>query len=171
MFDIQPLTTREAVTLAHVQAETFKQAYANIHTAEDIDAYCSSAYSVETAVQELSSDNTKCYAGITSEGDVAGYYIANTTPCSIEQKVPSGELKRLYILETAYGSGLGAALFDHSVQTFKSLNINCVWLCVSNRNYKAQKFYQKRGFEFAGQGPLLHVGKDSLTSSILTLML
>lgn len=44
-----------------------------------------------------------------------------------------------------------------------------LWLCVSDANERAQRFYQKLGFKLLSPGPTLEVGTDHLSSTILAL--
>jgi hypothetical protein len=42
-----------------------------------------------------------------------------------------------------------------------------IWQSVSDRNRRAQSFYRKLAFEPLGAGPVLDVGSDRLTSTIM----
>jgi ribosomal protein S18 acetylase RimI-like enzyme len=169
MYDFLPITTDQASLLAGFQTQAFIDAYSDLHSLEDIHAYCDVAYTPENALADISDPNTLCLGAFDRDGSLSGYYIVN------HHNMPDGddrfasELKRIYIAKSVYGTGLGSILYDHAVRAIREYGSKGLWLCVSNRNYRAQKFYQKRGFVFAGIGPELYVGKDVLTSSFLTL--
>ena len=61
--------------------------------------------------------------------------------------------------------------FDDAVREATSRGAKCLWLSVSDKNLRAQRFYEKLGFLPAGRGPDFHVGTDTLTSKILVLEL
>lgn len=61
--------------------------------------------------------------------------------------------------------------YEHALTTIRLANSHWVWLCVSSINYRAQAFYEKLGFANVGTGPILEIGRDKLTSSILALRL
>jgi ribosomal protein S18 acetylase RimI-like enzyme len=159
-----------AAQLADLQVRTFKQAYSEVHSREDIDAYCHAHYTSETAEAELSSEQTVCCVGLLDSAPV-GYYMVNHHASPIDLGSKSSELKQIYVLSSAYGNGLGRALYDHALATIRSAGHLWVWLCVSDINYRAQSFYDRLGFAKVGVGPVLEVGKDKLKSSILAVEL
>lgn len=167
MIEIGQITINDAQNLATLQAATFRQAYADVHTAQEIETYCRTHYTLENARKELSLAETVCCIGWLASKP-SGYYLVKHHACPIPLEGISSELKQIYVLSSAYGKGLGAALFDHAVTAVRSSGSKWVWLCVSDINYRAQAFYMKLGFAKVGSGPILQVGRDSLSSSILT---
>ncbi|MEL6222452.1 MAG: GNAT family N-acetyltransferase, partial [Cyanobacteria bacterium J06627_8] len=163
---LKPIGTRHAAQLANLQAETFRQAYSDVHAPEDIDTYCLTHYVTEVAEMALSSEKTVCCIGFL-DSKPSGYYMVKHQACPIALGATSSELKQIYVLSSAYGKGLGKALFNHAIATIQAADREWVWLCVSDINYRAQAFYQKLGFTKIGTGPVLEVGRDSLSSSVL----
>ncbi len=159
-----------ATQLAKLQVLTFKQAYFGIHSPEDIEAYCLANYTPEVAKAELASEQTVCCVGWL-DSEPSGYYMVKHQGSPIDLGSTSSELKQIYVLSSAYGAGLGRALYDHALTTIRSAGHLRVRLCVSDINYGAQAFYDKLGFEKLGAGPVLEVGKDKLKSSVLALKL
>lgn len=157
-----------AAQLADLQVDTFKQAYVDFHSPEDITSYCVAHYTPDLARAELSSEKTLCCVGLL-DSDLSGYYIVKHQSSPIELGFESSELKQIYVLDSAYGNGLGRALYDHALKSIQSVGHRWVWLCVSDTNYRAQAFYDKHGFRRIGDGPDLKIGKDRLTSSVLAL--
>ena len=166
MFELQLVGIEFAAQLAELQAETFKQAYGDVHSAEDISAYSLANYTVEAASNELASDQTVCCVGFKLFEPV-GYYIVKHDDCPIAVGSKSSELKQIYILASEYGAGLGKMLYEHALETIRSAGSQWVWLCVSDINFRAQAFYKKLEFKKLGTGPVLEVGKERLLSSIL----
>lgn len=166
MFEIQTVGPEFAARLVKLWIETFKQAYDDVHSAEDIAAYCEVNFTLEAASAELSSDETICCVG--SRGfDPTGFYIVKHHNCPIPLDSKSSELKQIYVLAAEYGTGLGRSLYDHALKNVRSVRGNWVWLSVSDINYRAQAFYKKLGFERLGAGPIFEVGSERLPSSIL----
>jgi ribosomal protein S18 acetylase RimI-like enzyme len=149
-----------------LQSVTFRQAYSDVHSAEDIEAYRRNNYTIEKAVAVLDSGDTACCVGLI-DSEPSGYYIVKHQASSVAPELDSSELKQIYIINSAYGSGLGGALYDHALETIRSAGNRSVWLCVSDINHRAQSFYKKLGFKLAGIGPALEVGEEKLSSSIL----
>ena len=166
MIEIRPIGTNHAAQLATLQADTFRQAYSDVHSSEDIEAYCLTHYVTEVAAMDLSSEETVCCMGLL-DSRPSGYYMVKHRACPVALDDKSSELKQIYVLSSAYGRGLGQALFDHAIATVRSSGSEWVWVCVSDINYRAQAFYRKLKFAKIGIGPVLKVGKDNLSSSIL----
>ena len=155
-----------AADLADLQALTFREAYSGVHSPENIEAYCQANFTAEMARADLSADGTVCCLGLL-DSVPSGYYMVKNDPCPIPLESGSSELKQIYVLRDAYGGGLGGALFEHALSTIRTAGRSWVWLCVSDRNYRAQAFYRKLDFVKLGAGPVLEVGSEQLPSSIL----
>jgi ribosomal protein S18 acetylase RimI-like enzyme len=168
--EIDRIGPDRAAQLADLQVLTFKQAYSEVHSAEDISSYCLAHYTSRIAKAELLSEETICCVGLL-DSDPSGYYMVKHQASPIDLGSESSELKQIYVLNSAYGSGLGRALYDHAIAAVRSAGHQWVWLCVSDINYRAQAFYDKLGFQKVGDGPILEVGKDKLKSSVLALKL
>ncbi|UTW56712.1 N-acetyltransferase [Kordiimonas sp. SCSIO 12610] len=175
MFEIKRLLQCDAEKLAKFQTQAFYDAYHTLHAKEDMDAYCSAAYTPATALADIIHKASDCYGAFDSASALHGYYILMHIPMpsivTLPNRVFASELKRLYIAKSAYGTGLGNRLYNHALDIVQKRGVEGLWLNVSNRNYRAQTFYQDRGFNYAGNGPKLTVGNDILTSSYLTLKL
>ncbi len=163
---IERIGADRATQLADLQTVTFKQAYSDVHSLEDIETYCRAHFTPEIAGIDLSSEETVCCVGLL-DSEPSGYYMVKHQACPIAIGSESSELKQLYVLRSAYGGGLGRYLYEHALATIRSTGHLLAWLCVSDINYRAQAFYDKQGFAKLGTGPVLEVGKEKLASSIL----
>ena len=163
---IEQIGTARAGELAELQAATFREAYADVHAQENIEAYIRANYTPAIAEVDLLADETVCCLGL-ADSAVFGYYLVKHVACPLRPGSGSSELKQIYVLKAAYGRGLGRALYEHAVAAIAAAGRKWVWLCVSDINYRAQAFYRKLGFSTLGAGPVLKVGSDRLESSIL----
>jgi ribosomal protein S18 acetylase RimI-like enzyme len=166
MIDLQTVGPESADVLVHLWRETFAQAYAAIHSAENIRAYCDRNYTPAKAIALLSEPQVRCCIALKS-GQPVGYCIVNHHACPIPLEGDAAELKQIYILASEYGQGLGKVLFDQAVAIARDTHYTWLWLCVSDLNYRAQAFYRKLDFNPVGPGPILTVGTDQLPSTIL----
>ena len=57
------------------------------------------------------------------------------------------QIQRIYISQAFQGMGLGKQLFEFALQEARDLGCDWAWLGVWERNFKAQIFYDKYGFE------------------------
>ena len=164
------LTSKHDPLLRELWATTFAAAYNDVHSPENIAAYCETNFTLEAAQSTLSDAQTLCkLAG--SETAPLGFYVLKQADCPTGASKPAFELKQIYLMAEAYGTGLGKALFDDAVREAKDRDAKCLWLSVSDKNLRAQRFYEKLGFVPSGRGPDIHVGTDLLTSQILVLEL
>ncbi|MEL6692339.1 MAG: GNAT family N-acetyltransferase [Pseudomonadota bacterium] len=166
MIRLSTLSTRDASLLSELQTETFAQAYEDVHSAEDIEQYCESNFSLANASALLGSRSYLCKSA-QDNGRVAGFYTISFQHCPIELPERSAELKQIYILASHYGTGVGKQLFDDVRLELKERSYAWIWLAVSDINDRARSFYEKRGFETLGEGPVFNVGRDKLSSTIL----
>ena len=145
---------------------SFIDAYHDVHSEDDIKKYLDEHYTLSEAERVV---NSEAYERIVARRDSnnVGVVIINKTSCPIGKYPKSYELKHLYLLASEYGSGLGKELLFKAMDLLRNKEQNSMWLCVSSRNKRAQKFYLKYGFREIGVGPQLVVGKDIFPSKIM----
>ena len=61
------------------------------------------------------------------------------------------ELRRIYVLATAHGSGLGAALMARAIEDARGLGGTQLALGVHPGNARARAFYERHGFRIVGE--------------------
>lgn len=160
------IDAEDAATLAALWRETFRQAYDGVHAPEDIEAYCAANFTCDAAAAMLADPAARCRFAMV-DGEAVGLLVVRNTPCPLSLSGPSAELKQIYVLDRAYGAGLGPALFEDALSILRGWTSKWMWLCVSDWNQRAQGFYAKHEFHRVGTGPTLVVGADRLPSSIL----
>jgi ribosomal protein S18 acetylase RimI-like enzyme len=166
MYKIHRIGSESSSVLSKLWKDTFAQAYSDVHSADNIDAYCRNNFSTNTAISELGSDNVICKIAM-AETAAVGFYLLKEHNCPVPLEGRSTELKQIYILSSHYGQGLGSMLYDDAINTMHQSGSQYVWLCVSDINHRAQSFYKKREFTLVGSGPTFEVGSDRLTSSMM----
>ena len=60
MYEFENASLSDATLLSHLWIETFTQAYVDVHTPENIEAYCSENFTLKQAKAVLSDQKTKC---------------------------------------------------------------------------------------------------------------
>jgi len=167
---ISTLTLKHVQLLKRLWASTFEAAYQDVHSAENIAAYCASNFT-EAAARDTLSHPDKIARLAGNEANARGYYVLHQHLCPLRDSLQACELKQIYLLPQAYGTGLGKVLFTDAVREAKHRGADFLWLSVSEQNFRAQKFYRKLKFQPLGRGPDFRVGTDTLTSQILGLKL
>ena len=157
----------DAALLKELWVRTFEEAYVETHTTQNIRAYCDLHYTLEKAQETLSDAQTDCMF-IHRDNQYAGLLVVTHHECPAGPlDGGSSELKQIYILKEHYGAGFGKLLYQKALALISEKKRKWVWLIVSDLNVRAQTFYKKAGLKSVGAGPVLTVGSDSLSSTIM----
>ncbi len=153
--------------LVDLWVSTFYQAYSDKHTMENMKSYTDRVYTLGAAKDVLRSDVQDCIVAFEDEKEV-GFYLNKYCPCPVMDKdEKSVELKQIYILPDQFGTGLGKTLLEHAYETARKADAKNIWLVVVDINERARLFYLKQGFVEIGEGPILEIGSDHLTSKYM----
>ncbi len=126
--------------------QTFKEAFASDNSVENMNAYISKAFSIETLRTQLSSPNTQFYLALLND-KVVGYLKINFEKSQLENKNNKGlEIERIYVYKEFYGKKIGQFMLDKAIAISKITPVNYIWLGVWEHNPRAIRFYEKNGF-------------------------
>ncbi|MEZ5893733.1 MAG: GNAT family N-acetyltransferase [Parvularculaceae bacterium] len=157
----------DASELQRLWVMTFRDAYADVHTPENLNRYCEENYTLTKAQAVLSDPATECVIA-RQGGEPAGLMVLTHHECPARAlDGGSSELKQVYVRAAHYGAGLGKALYDDALARIRASGRQWIWLIVSDLNTRAQAFYRKNALEPVGAGPVLHVGSDRLPSTVM----
>lgn len=155
-----------AADLVELWTLTFREAYASAHSDDDIRAYCATNFTRDAARAALSDERTLCRIAV-ADGAPVGFFIVVHRACPAPLDGTSSELKQIYVRASVYGSGVGRALLGDAIERVRARQRSWIWLAVSDRNARAQAFYRRQSFAPVGAGPVLVVGADRLTSTLM----
>lgn len=128
--------------------------------------FLDNAYAEEKLKAEVENSNSNFYF-LTVADQVAGYLKVNEEDAQTEQIVPNAlEVERIYLKQSFQHQGLGLTLIKLAEKIAQEKGKNSMWLGVLEKNYQAQSFYEKDGFERVSQHTFV-VGKDPQTDFIL----
>jgi len=156
---IRPATAADVPLLCHLGAATFRETYAPISDPAEVDDYAATHFTPELVAAWLARPDARTLLAL-SGGSPAGYAHVQRAPvpaCVADRQAV--ELRRLYLLASAQGAGVGSALIAAAFDAIVALGGHSVWLGAYDRNVKALAFYARRGFvqvgthdfEFGGQ--------------------
>lgn len=139
----------EIEALAVLSHDTFREAFAHLYSAENLALFESAVYAPEVIAAEMANSQRR-YLVAYDDAHMVGY-------CKIgfdksldygwgDQKLV--ELKQLYIFASHHGSGVAQALTDWAIQEARAVRADGLLLSVYSDNPRAQRFYQKNGFEY-----------------------
>ena len=69
---------------------------------------------------------------------------------AVVKHLPTTELSKIYVLPQAHGGAVGKALLDAAVGVARESGAAGMWLGTNHQNVRAQRFYEKSGFDRVG---------------------
>ena len=134
-------------TLAYIQTESWKYAFADIISADDLKKYTDIAKAESMYEKVLESR----YAEISVlEIDEKPHCIAAWSKARNPEFSDSAELICIHSLCDNWGKGYGTMMMNHILDEIKNSEYNSVVLWVFEKNTRARCFYEKHGFILTG---------------------
>ena len=130
--------------LAHIQTESWKSAFANIISADDLKKYTDIVKAESMYKNVLKSG----YAEISVlEIDGKPHCIAAWSKARNPQFSDCAEIICIHSLCNNWGKGYGSMMMNHIIDEIKNSEYKSVLLWVFEKNTRARRFYEKHGFE------------------------
>lgn len=147
---IRTAVVGDAALLADLGHKTFSDTFSAFNTPENMEKYLSENFSLAKQMSEINDSGTVFFIA-EQDGLAVGYakLKKHSRSDGIAGQKPI-ELQRIYSIREYIGKGVGAALMQHSINEARSLGFDCIWLGVWEENIRAINFYQKWGFQKAG---------------------
>jgi len=141
----------DAPALSLVASATFLDTYATVLTGADIVAHCTMKNGVATFETWLGDPATIVTLAEYEPGHAPiGYTVLTAPDFPIEPGPADIELRRIYLMKQAQGSGLGAALMARALEDAVAASRTRVLLGVWDQNTRARAFYERQGFKVIG---------------------
>jgi len=158
-FTFRAATAADANLLADLGWRTFDEAFAAFNKPEDMVAFRPTMYTPELQAAELANPETAFLIAEAAREAVAYVKLtAGEGPAEVKAVHPL-QISRLYITKAWLGCGLGDQLMQLCLQKAAQNGHDVVWLTVWEHNARARRFYQKYGFEEAGEVAFI-LGQD-----------
>ena len=158
---IRRATIEDAAFLADLAARLFDQTFGAQNTAEDMEAFLASTYSLELQREEIADPDRVTFLAVDDGGGSAiGFAMVRRGPRANgvigERPV---EVQRIYVDRESHGSGVGASLMNSCVEQARAWKGDVLWLGVFQKNPRAIAFYKRQGFAVVGVQQFM-VGSD-----------
>jgi ribosomal protein S18 acetylase RimI-like enzyme len=148
--DIRQATEADAAALAALAERTFRETFARINRAEDMDAHCRNSYGDSIQGAEIRDpDRTTLVCQIRDSLIAYGQLRWASAPSCVVATKPA-EVQRLYVDAAWHGKGVAQALMASLLDTAIAGGADVVWLGVWEKNPRAISFYAKSGFAIVG---------------------
>ena len=156
---LRPAAPEDAAALAAFAEHVFRDTFGPHNRPEDMDAYCSAAFSLAELQREIAAPYLHTVLGLAG-GEIAGYAQLRTGPPPDCVTGPDPiELKRLYVARRWHGTSVAKTLMTHAVELALQRGAQTLYLSVWQHNHRAIAFYARHGFERVGAAPF-QLGAD-----------
>ncbi len=166
MIEIRKVAEGEADVLHELAERTFVYTFAQYNTPENMNAYISSAFSIDKLAKELESTDRETYFAFW-DSKPAGYLQLsfNSTEAGMEN-LDVIELARLYVVPEHLGKKIGKELMETAISVAEKRKADYLWLGVWEHNDRARSFYARWGFEEFGSH-VFQLGDDAQKDLLL----
>jgi ribosomal protein S18 acetylase RimI-like enzyme len=141
----------DADLLSLVANATFLDTYAPSLEGADLLAHCLKNNRAEAFAAWLADPATIVTVAEIEPGHAPlGYAVLTSPNFPIELEPTDVELRRIYSLRQAHGSGIGAALMARAIEDAARMGARRLLLGVWEHNARARAFYERHGFRVIG---------------------
>jgi ribosomal protein S18 acetylase RimI-like enzyme len=137
--------------LARLAEATFREAFAAVNTADNMELHCRASYG--EAIQAAEIDHPMMATLLAEHGQQLVGYVQlrwDSAPACVPGNAP-GEINRIYVAGEWHGKGVAQALMDACLGELRARGSDVAWLGVWEHNPKALAFYRKLGFVERGE--------------------
>lgn len=153
-------TPADALLLSALAIETFPLACPPSTTQANIDEFCSTNLSPQAFDGYLSDPAYRAWIAMDREIAVGYLLSRDGEPLddAIAQAVagrPCREISKIYVRAELHGSSVAMDLLAESINDAVAAGLSSAWLGVNQENARANRFYQRNGFELVGERTFL----------------
>lgn len=147
MVEVREARVTDIPEMREVAISTYQDTFAEFNTPENMNAYFQDAYNLETLTNELHEINSKLFLACDNLKIIGFARLRKSSEVRDQLGDNTIELQRLYVHTHAQGKSAGKLLMEKSMQYASDRNYEWIWLGVWEKNFRAQEFYKKWGFE------------------------
>lgn len=146
-------TAADAAALSLVASSCFLETFAGLLQGADIVAHCAKANHPDAFRDWTEEAGSRVVvAEIANGGAPIGYSLLTAPDLpAVETRADDIELRRIYTLSRAHGTGLGPGLMAQALLDARAMERKRVLLGVYAGNQRARAFYEKQGFVKVGE--------------------
>lgn len=166
MITLRLTTPQDIPALQRIAIDTQVDTFGEFNTEANMNAYLEEAYNLESLRRELDEAGSRnCLAFL--DNDLTGFMrLRRSTEVDHLLGANTIELQRLYVDRKFHGLGIGAAMMRDGLEFAMNLGVDWIWLGVWERNFRAQEFYTRWGFERFSEH-IFQMGDDPQTDWLL----
>jgi ribosomal protein S18 acetylase RimI-like enzyme len=166
-FNLRYPDTSDTSRLVEFAARVYYETFAAVNTPENMQAYLQGAFTTEQFSAEMA-DPAAVFLLAERGAHLCGYakLLPGLPPECVTGENPI-ELVRLYVDRSWHGSGLASIMMEACLAEARQRGFKTMYLGVWEKNFRAQSFYRKWGFERVGEH-IFQMGDDPQTDWWMT---
>ena len=142
---------RDVPVMREVAILSYEATFAEFNTRENMEAFYKDSYSLEKLQNEFCEQGSVLYLAFVGKALAGFLRLRKSTEVEYKLGDSTIELQRLYVHPEYLGKKVGKKLMEAGLNYVEQLAVEWIWLGVWERNFNAQKFYTKWGFEKFGE--------------------
>lgn len=152
MWRLRRASPEDAPAVALVAGASFLSTFAGVLDGADIVAHVTANSSAaKFAAWSASPDSIVTVAEHPDGGAPVGYTLLTGPDFPVATENGDIELRRIYTLPLAQGTGLGTALMKRAIEDARAMGLKRLLLGVLGTNRRARAFYERHGFCIVGR--------------------
>ena len=156
----------DAVPLAILAEQTFRDAFTEGNDPDDMVLHCAASFGPEIQAREIEDPDTATIVA-DEDGDLIGFaQVRLRSPKACVSAERPSELYRVYVSRRWHGQGVAQQIMREVLATAARAGSDRIWLGVWENNRRALGFYRKYGFEVVGEH-VFQFGTDAQTDLIM----
>lgn len=166
MIQIKPIDANELDTLRQLAVDIYRTTFERHNSKENMERYLAQAFNLEQLAREWAEPRS-VYLGAYDQQRLMAYLRLREN-CEVNGYLGENhvELQRLYVQTTYQGSGVANQMMEAALDYARQKKYDWLWLGVWEKNEKAQRFYQRWGFEKFSEH-VFWMGNDAQTDWLM----
>lgn len=166
MIRIRKAKIEEVPAVRELAIEVYTDTFADQNTPANLQAFYRDSYNLHKFKSEFHEADAALYLA-TDELKIIGFLRLRQSR-EVEKQLGRNtvELHRLYVHRDYHGTSASRLLMEKAIGYAKEKKFEWMWLGVWEKNFRAQKFYAKWGFERFGEH-VFQMGDDPQTDWLL----
>lgn len=157
---IREAKSQDAPAIAQLGFKVFSDTFGYSVPPADLQSYLTECYTTSAILADLTNHNkdTIIVCPRDRPDHILGFAIltrGTSEPCIRHLSGPTIELQRLYVEPDSHGQGLGKLLVTQVEAIARQQGFKAIWLGVWEENVKAQRVYERLGYERVGEHDFL----------------
>jgi ribosomal protein S18 acetylase RimI-like enzyme len=166
MIKLRKAKIEELQAVLELAIEVYTDTFANDNSPENLEAFFKESYTTEKFKSEFKEPDSALYVALDDLKIVGFLRLRKSNEVDKYLGKNHVELHRLYVHRDYQGSSVSKMFMEEALTYAKEKKHEWIWLGVWEKNFRAQKFYTKWGFEKFSEH-IFQMGDDPQTDWLL----